>query len=270
MILLERRRRAPTMSWIRWILAWWPCRQIAQLYFIVFHRPIWIGGRDLPVEGPIVFVANHQSHLDPPLVGILARRRGPAFLAKKDLWNVRPFGALIGFLGSIPVDLSRPGVGAFRAVIEQLEGGGTVLLFPEGHRSRDGRLGRFRRGTMLLVRKTGASVVPVGVDGTCDAFPRGTKLPRFGRRVIAKAGRPIPAEELVRGTDAEGLERVKREIETLRLEARAILRERTGGRSPEPGPADRPYWEDEAPGPTGDPRADATPAASANERGPAD
>ena len=140
---------------------------------------------------------------------------------------------------------ARRGAEALRAALRELEIGRCVLIFPEGTRTTDGGLGRFREGFMLLVKRTGAPVVPVGIDGSFDTWPKRRRLPTPFRRIEAVVGDAIDAAQLVeRGDDA--VEDIKRAIEELRLDARARLRRRSGGKFPPAGPHDVPYWEREA------------------------
>ena len=82
----------------------------------------------------------------------------------------------------------------------------------------------------------------MAVEGTFDAWPTGQKYPRLTGRVRVSAGKGIdPAELLADGSDA-AMERLKREIETMRLELRSEIRQETKGRLPAPGPGDVPYW----------------------------
>jgi 1-acyl-sn-glycerol-3-phosphate acyltransferase len=196
----------------------------------------------LPPEGPLIYIMNHQSLLDPPLVGVLVRRRPCVFLARKGLFAFKPFGALIRFLCAIPLDIARGGGRALRSAIRELEAGRCVLIFPEGRRTEDGRMARFRGGVLLLSRKTNAPVVPLAIDGSWDAWNRHRKWPRLGAAIGMRIGEPIPAEALSAMEESEALEHLKREVEKLRLEVRGDLRRATRGAWPKPGPGDVPYW----------------------------
>ena len=196
----------------------------------------------LPPEGPLIYIMNHQSLLDPPLVGVLVRRRPCAFLARKGLFAFKPFGVFIRFMCAIPLDIARGGGRALRSAIRELEAGRCVLIFPEGRRTEDGRMVRFRGGVLLLARKTNAPVVPLAIDGSWDAWSRHRKLPRLGAAIGMRIGEPIPAEVLGAMEEAEALEHLKREVEKLRLEVRGDLRRATRGAWPKPGLGDVPYW----------------------------
>ena len=120
-----------------------------------------------------------------------------------------------------------------------------VLIFPEGSRTPDGALKPFKRGTLLLIKRSGATVSPVAVEGAFDVWPSTRRFPRLRGRLLTKVAPPIAAADLPKEPDA-ALDMVRRRIEETRLELRAMLRADTGGRFPAPGPGDTPYWEAEA------------------------
>ena len=130
---------------------------------------------------------------------------------------------------------------AVRIAIAQLKLGGCELIFPEGGRTRDGVLGPFHRGVLVLIRRSKAAVVPVAVDGTYDVFGIGRRIPRLKGRIGVKFGRPIAAEELLNDPPEVALERLRRAIETMRLDLRNQMREATAGRYPTDTSGDTPY-----------------------------
>jgi len=117
------------------------------------------------MEGPVIFASNHLSYFDPPAVGAGIARE-VHFMAKRELFKNLLFGALIRFYNAVPVRRGVMDWSAVAQVKEILRSGGSVLLFPEGTRSRDGRLGKARFGVGLLAQQTGATIVPIYVRGT--------------------------------------------------------------------------------------------------------
>ena len=220
---LDFHRRAPGMA--RWkMLIFWTLGEVF-LYRLgrVLYRLRLYGRENVPETGPIIYVCNHQSHFDPPLVGVLVADRPSAFLARASLFRFTPFGWLIRTLNAIPLHRGQGSGGALRAAVAELEAGRCVLLFPEGTRTPDGAIHRFKGGFTFLARRTGATVVPVAVEGARDVWPRQRRFPRLRGRIALKAGRPIPADELLAdGTDV-AIRRIRSEIETLRRELRAEL-----------------------------------------------
>lgn len=193
----------------------------------------------MPSEGAVLLAANHQSHLDPPTIATAVPGRAVHFLARSGLFRSRLFGWLIGSLNSVPIKEDSGDLGAIREIIARLETGVPVLVFPEGSRSPDGSVHEFKRGIALLLKRARCPVVPVAIEGAYDAFPRQRKWPRvWGCRLAVMIGEPIGPDELLKdGADA-GLDRLRREIDTMRLELRSKLRAASGGRYPASGAGD--------------------------------
>jgi 1-acyl-sn-glycerol-3-phosphate acyltransferase len=220
---LDFRRRAPGMA--RWkMLIFWTLVEVF-LYHLgrVLYRMRLYGRENVPETGPLIYVCNHQSHFDPPLVGVLVADRPCAFLARASLFKFRPFAWLIRALNAIPLHRAQGSGGALRAAVAELEAGRCVLLFPEGTRTPDGAIHRFKGGFTFLVKRTGATVVPIAVEGARDVWPRQRRFPRLRGRIALKAGRAIDAEELLADGPGAAIARIRNEIETMRQELRANL-----------------------------------------------
>lgn len=134
------------------------------------------GMRNMPMHGPALLVANHQSFLDPPLVGVAARRE-LVYLARKTLFRHRFFAGLIRAYNAVPIDQEGIGKDGIRTILEQLQLGRAVLVFPEGERTPDGAMLPFKPGIQLLIKKTQAPIVPVGIAGAYAAWPRWRRYP---------------------------------------------------------------------------------------------
>jgi len=152
------------------------------------------GAWRIPIEGGVLLVSNHQSHLDPPIVGSLTRR--PVhFLARRTLTQSKFMKFVFWFCGIVPVERDGKDLKSFRAAMELLQAGEVVGLFPEGTRSPDGKVGPFKRGSELLARKAGVPIVPVGIAGAYQVWPRHRAFPKRGNiRVVI--GDPIPPRVL--------------------------------------------------------------------------
>jgi len=171
-------------------LLWILCRALAVALFgfrVRFAAP-------LPERGGLLVLSSHQSHLDPLLLGLASSRRLSS-LARSSLFRFRPFGAVITALDAIPIDREASTLTAMKAVIRRLESGAAVTVFPEGTRSRDGRLGEFKSGFALLAKRAGVPVVPVAIVGAYECWPRTRRWPRPGR-IRLEFGRPLTAAEV--------------------------------------------------------------------------
>ena len=116
------------------------------------------------------------------------------FLARESLFSNWFFGWLISSVGTIPVKLGEADISAMRKVITKLKNGEAICLFPEGTRSKDGRIERFKPGFGLLCRRGKAAIVPTVIDGAFECWPRHKKL--FTRGPIWVCyGKPISAEQ---------------------------------------------------------------------------
>jgi 1-acyl-sn-glycerol-3-phosphate acyltransferase len=146
------------------------------------------------VKGPVILASNHASILDPPLIGS-GIRRGINYLARESLFRFPVVGWVLRNWNSVPVDRDGGGAAGLRAILERLLAGGGIILFPEGTRTRDGKLQPARAGIGLTVIKSDAPVVPVRVFGTLKALSRDMAWPR-PYHVAVKYGKPMMFERL--------------------------------------------------------------------------
>jgi 1-acyl-sn-glycerol-3-phosphate acyltransferase len=154
----------------------------------------------IPRIGPVIIAANHSSNLDVPVLGSsLMPRIGRRFqwLGKRELFDWPVVGWIARNGGVHAIDRGAADVEAFRLAARILDEGHALFVFPEGTRSHDGRLGPGRDGVAVLALRTGAPIVPVGVSGSYERWPRGQKLPHPGGRVTVRVGSPFRlADEL--------------------------------------------------------------------------
>ncbi|MSR44121.1 MAG: 1-acyl-sn-glycerol-3-phosphate acyltransferase [Phycisphaerales bacterium] len=233
------RRRAPGAGFAKTAL-WDLCSQLCQSTMSWNYRFRVEGAHHIPLHGPAIFIANHQSYLDPVIHGLAAGDRAPRPMAKESLFRNPIFGGLLRALNCISVRTAGGNRDAFRAALEELDAGRTVMIYPEGTRSHDGSVQEFRRGVELLARRASAPIVPMGIDGAFDVWPMGQKLPRWHGRIWATVGRPIPpdAQALLFQDAQTGLDELRRQVEELMQNCRMRLRANSGGRFPAWGLAD--------------------------------
>ncbi|MEX1172703.1 MAG: lysophospholipid acyltransferase family protein [Chloroflexota bacterium] len=160
---------------------------------------------EIPRDGPVIVAANHASNLDPVVIAAsllpkLGRRL--QWLGKKELFAWPVVGWMARNGGVHAVDRSTADVEAYRLAKRILDEGHALFVFPEGTRSHDGTLQAARDGASALALRTGAPIVPVGIEGSYERWPRGQKLPRPGGRVTVRVGSPFRlADELPAGLD---------------------------------------------------------------------
>jgi 1-acyl-sn-glycerol-3-phosphate acyltransferase len=146
------------------------------------------------MRGPLVMVANHLSHLDPPLVGGSSPRQ-LSYMARDTLFR-GPLGPLIRSYDAIPIDRDGVGLAGIRATLGRLKQGGAVLVFPEGTRSPDGQMQELKPGFLALVRRGRATLQPVGFDGPHEAWPKGRAFPRVFVPIAVHYGEPLVPEAI--------------------------------------------------------------------------
>lgn len=227
---------------LRQVLFYRLCYWVLFILFILVYRARFFGVDRVPRSGGLLVVCNHQSHLDPPLVGLSLRRRNMAAVARESLFRHWPLGWLLRSWGCIPINDEEGDAGAIRASIAQLKAGRVVVIYPEGSRSPDGGMFEFKRGAWLLMSRSGVDVIPAAVEGCYDAWPRRRAVPTLiGGRVAVQFGEVIPFAELkAMGVD-RALDHLAREVDVLRHDLRERLRTATCGRVPAPGPGDDAY-----------------------------
>jgi 1-acyl-sn-glycerol-3-phosphate acyltransferase len=159
-------------------------------------RPTVEGLDNLPRTGPVIVASNHLSFADSMVIPIVAPRR-VVFMAKEDYFTGTGVkGAAIrawfSGIGMVPVDRddTKAALASLDIALEVLGRGEAFGIYPEGTRSRDGRLYRGRTGVAHLALTSGAPVVPVGLTGTEHIQPVGSRLPRLAD-VTVRFGEPL-------------------------------------------------------------------------------
>ncbi len=194
------------MRWVYW-LGW---MSFGAAFRTLFGLRI-VGQENLISEGPVLVASNHQSFLDPPLIGNLYKTE-MVFLARKTLF-VGFFKWLYPQWNAIPVDQDRPDMASLKTIIRKLKEGERVLVFPEGERTQDGSIGTAAPGIGLIAVKSGAVIQPVRISGAREALPRGSGRIRFARITVSvgPAIRLSP-QELRDASNKEGYDRIAKRI----------------------------------------------------------
>ncbi|MDE5854789.1 MAG: 1-acyl-sn-glycerol-3-phosphate acyltransferase [Ruminococcus sp.] len=157
--------------------------------YIAFHIVFNVrfeGRSNIPKGETVIYASNHRSNADPPLIGCSAKGKF-AFMAKEELFKNKFFAWLIRSLGAFPVSRGKGDTGVLDTAVERLENGRSLIIFPEGTRSKDGKVHRGHSGAAVISARSQKRIIPVGV-----IF--GEKL-KFRTKVTVKYGEPInPAD----------------------------------------------------------------------------
>ncbi len=211
---LQINRRAEGAGLWR-IVVWWTfIIFLMRCCFVLLYRFRRSGMEYVPRTGPIIFVANHQSNFDPPIVGTVVCDRPFLGIARKGLFSSKLLSLFLHQFGAIEIKRGESDIKAIRLAVNELSAGRCVLLFPEGSRSPDGNMHEFKRGFWLLLRKSKAIVLPIGIEGAYDVWKIGSK-PKLRGYIEAIAGPPIAASDLLAMGEEKGTAYVRSTIEKL-------------------------------------------------------
>ncbi len=166
-------------------------------------------------RSPAVFMANHQSNLDPPML-VAAIPAGAVFISKKQVRWIPLVGWAAWAAGTIFIDRGRRerAIASLKHAAEQIRGGKSVVIFPEGTRTRSGALGPFKKGGFILAQDAGVPIVPVGLHGAFAVLPPKSRRIRPGR-IRLRFGAPV--ESAGRSRD-ELMAQVRERVEALASE----------------------------------------------------
>ncbi len=175
------------------LLYWW-VRNIVWFLSLFYFRFKSVGSENVPASGGCILAPNHVSFLDPPMVGCGLRHRVAHFMTRDTLYRNPLLGWWFRKIGNIAIDRTKGDLAALRSALNALKSGQVICLFPEGTRSLDGDLQEPKGGVGFLIAKAGVPVVPVYLDGTYEAWPKGGKWIK-PKKVRVYFGKPIQIEE---------------------------------------------------------------------------
>lgn len=162
------------------------CNVVCKLWF----KLEYYGMENLPKDRGYILVGNHQSYWDPVMMG-LKLDTTLTFMANEKLFHKPVLAPVIRGLGAFPVNLKKPDMTAIRTAKKVVKDGKVLALFPEGTRSHDGKLLKFKGGVIYIASVTGEDVVPV-----CITYQNGGK---FRSRILIRYGEVIPNREILDG-----------------------------------------------------------------------
>lgn len=173
-------------------------------YLWIFHRYATHGLKHVPREGGCILVSNHASFLDPIAVCCNIWNRHVYFLTRDTLFKQSRFMRWWAIaVGTLPIDRTKGDIRALKGTINLVRHGNMFCLFPEGTRTRDGRLQPVKAGIGFLIEKAGVPVIPVYISGSFEAFSRDTRWIK-PRKIAVYFGKPVtPADCAVFKGDPE-------------------------------------------------------------------
>ncbi len=205
---------------------WFVLQQFFRVLFASWFRYSSRGHLHVPTQAPALLLSNHQSFLDPLLIG-LPLDRPVSYLARDSLFRIFGLGALMRISLVVPIKREGGGGGGLRETLSHLAEGHLMGIFPEGTRSLDGTVGPLKPGFSVLLRRADVPVIPVGIAGANRAMGPGKKF-IWPARICVVYGEPIPAEIIAkgreRGRESELLADVHQRIVDCQAQAEAIAR----------------------------------------------
>ncbi|MHB0884937.1 MAG: lysophospholipid acyltransferase family protein [Bacillota bacterium] len=166
-------------------MLYWLVRGVFRVYYRLFARWRVAGRENLPKEGAVLLCANHVHWMDPVNLAC-AIDRPVYFMAKSELFEIPVFSTILSWIGAFPVRRGKPDRSALRHTFRLLDERKVVGMFPEGTRSRTGKLGRAEPGLALIALKSQAVICPAAITGDYGPF----------RRINLRLGRPMSFPEL--------------------------------------------------------------------------
>lgn len=206
----------PDLPPLQRTLFWSFCQQVCRFVCTVGFSLKCYHQENVPLEGGVLLLSSHQSFLDPPFVACKLDR-AVVFLARSTLFKGL-LGKLIRALHAYPIERGKPNVSTMKKMINIVQSGRCLLMFPEGTRTADGDVKPLESGMALIVKKARVPVVPVAIDGAFKVWPRHRKLPTTGR-VRVMYGKPMMLHDL---DSREIVERVEAEMRRMLAELRAM------------------------------------------------
>jgi 1-acyl-sn-glycerol-3-phosphate acyltransferase len=168
-------------------------------WFLFYMRLEIKGKENVPKNEGFILVSNHVSNLDPIALG-LACPGNLNFMAKEELFSNPFFGWILRKVNCFPLRRKGADLAAIRDAMRRVNRGGGLLIFPEGTRSADGKLGKGQEGVGFLVDKLNVPVIPAYVSGTLEAMPKGRAFAR-PIKISVRFGKQIPLERRVAYSD---------------------------------------------------------------------
>lgn len=216
---VEYTYRGEGTGWLQIFL--WTLGKVFLQFFSVLCFHVRVAGREnVPARGAALLVTNHQSMLDPWMIGI-ALKRQIHFMARESLFKGGLGQYIFETTNAFPVRRGRADSTAVREAIRRLNCGFLLNLFPEATRTADGTIGPIASGVAIIVHRAKVPVIPVVIDGAFEAWPRDRKFFRY-RGIRVRYGKPITYEEIANLSADEISVRIRRELIDLQKKLKSV------------------------------------------------
>lgn len=192
---------------------YWFCVHGLRVILWVLGRWKAPGREHIPASGPLIVVSNHLNNADPPILASGIAKRRIHFMAKIELFRM-PFGIIVRLYGAFPVRRFDADMAAMLHAERLLKRGEVIGMFPEGTRSRSGKLGKPHPGTAVIALRTGAPVLPCAIVGT-EQLRNPLNVLRKPR-IEVRIGEPIQVEAVRRPTEEQVSELTNRIFDAIR------------------------------------------------------
>lgn len=200
-------------------LAYGIWRVICQIIFITVWKIRAFNRHYEPAHGSVLYVCNHQSFLDPMIVG-LPLKRSMNFMARHTLFKFKPLAKMIASVNTFPIRRGQVDIAGMKEAMRRLKAKGQLIVFAEGTRTTDGKIGPFLPGMAALAQRSADWIVPVVIDGPFDIWPKTQKLPSLGE-IVVQYGRPIPRKQAKAMKSDELVETIRNRMIDIQTEVRA-------------------------------------------------
>lgn len=211
----ESQPEAEALPGFRRNLVWSIVQFLLKFVFVTWFRCRSTGSKNLPADSGALLLINHQSFLDPLIVGMFLKRP-VSYLARDTLFKVPFIGWLLRNTYVMSISRTAGGTESLRLSINRMKQGYLVGIFPEGTRSFDGKVGQLKPGFIAIVRRSKLPIIPVGICGANRAMPKGSFF-IYPVKLAVHYGKPLDPEKVKeltkRGHEEEFIEYVTSEIE---------------------------------------------------------
>ena len=162
-------------------MIYYTVRAICWLILQIFWKIEVVGIENVPKEGSLILASNHVSYLDPIVLAVTMKRK-ICFIAKKEAFNNIFGSVLLKNLNAFPIDRGKIDIRSLKKSLSVLQEKKVLGIFPEGTRSKNGKLQELKLGIIKISMKTGVSILPIGINGANNIYTHGKLFPNLFKK----------------------------------------------------------------------------------------